>query len=832
MQRTQARHHPIHDRHHSNTALAMRPLAAAICSALLGMALTTATLIPHTVFAADAAISSSKKHYAIPAGSLSQSLYSFASSAGITLSFDPALTEGLRSNGLNGSYAVLDGLNALLANSGLVATPGQSGGYLLGKRPASDSVLPAVTVSSERSATTEGTDSYTSGSMSTATGLSLSQRHTPQTVSVISRQQMDDFNLTTLQEIAKVTPGIYSKGQAVSDQETNYYARGFALTHVNVDGLPVDVSGFNERNVSADMIMYDRVEVVRGATGLMEGAGAPAGSINLVRKRPTVAPLFNASVSVGSWNNKQLTVDTSRALNESGSLRGRVAASWRDSDSFVDVVNTKNYSVYGILEADLSPDTTLGVGFSQQRTRTDGVFMGLPTYTDGSHMNLPRSTFLNNADSFQDRDNDVYFADLETRLNGGWRSKFAVTHISAESASRYANNFRIPGQTFQRRQSDTGWGYSTQQVVADMRVTGPIELFGRQHEMIAGISYRNDTSDAYQTWDSSTSRIVDIGNWNPYANAVSGGPAAPYNWDRKTREKGLYTAANFNLSDALKLVIGGRFGWYTQDVTGWYGTTKKWRRSLDESAKFIPYLGLVYDVDKQHSLYASATQIFQPQSAMDVSGNTLNPLEGTNLEVGIKGEYFGGQLNTSAAIFRITQTNRAVRDEQNCPTGGAISCSRAAGEILSEGVDLQISGSPLPGWQIAGGYTYVAAKYTKDGNPNNIGKPVATDEPRHLFKLYTNYRLPGSLDKWNVGASAYAQGKTSHVDIGYNTVQGAYAIFGLMAGYKVNDNIQLKLNIDNIFDRAYYQSLDYGWSGGLARYGAPRNALLTLNYKM
>lgn len=812
--------------------LRMRPLAAAICSAMLSIAVATIVFTPIESHAADTSSASNSKHYAIPAGPLSQSLYSFASSAGVTLSFDPAMTEGLRSGGLNGNYSVQDGLNTLLANSGLVASPAQSGGYLLSKRAASDSVLPAVTVSSERSPTTEGSDSYTSGSMNTATGLSLSQRHTPQTISVMSRQQMDDFNLTTLQNIAQATPGIYTKALAVSDQETNYYARGFALNHINVDGLPLDVTGFNERNVSADMVMYDRVEVVRGATGLMEGAGAPSGSINLIRKRPTVAPLFNASVSVGSWNNKQLTIDTSRALNETGTLRGRVAASWRDSDSFVDVVNTKNYTLYGIVEADLGPATTLGVGFAQQRTRTDGVFMGLPTFADGRHMNLPRSTFLNKADSFQDRDNDTYFVNLEHRLAGGWRSKFSITQVDASSDSRYGNNSRIAGQPLQRSQTDTGWAYGTKQIVADIRASGPLELFGRKHELLVGASYRNDTSDARETWDFSTPRIVNIGNWNPYAYPATGGPADPYNWGRKTREKGLYAAANFNLADPLNLVIGGRFGWYTQDVTGWYSTNQVWRRSLDESAKFTPYLGLVYDIDKNHSIYASGTQIYQPQSAMDVNGNTLDPLAGTNLEVGIKGEYFGGQLNTSAALFRIKQNNRAVRDDQNCPTSGTVSCSRAAGEVVSEGVDIQISGSPLPGWQIAGGYTYVMAKYTKDGNPNNIGKRLATDEPRHLFKLYTNYRLPGALDKWNIGASAYAQDKTSHTDVGYNTVQGAYAIFGLMGGYKVNDNIQLKLNIDNIFDRAYYQSLDYAWSGGLARYGAPRNVLLTLNYKM
>jgi outer membrane receptor for ferric coprogen and ferric-rhodotorulic acid len=771
------------------------------------------------------------RNYAIAPGALTDVLTRFAGEAGIFLAGAGQLAEGHQSRGLSGDYTVEGGLRTLLQNTGIEATRQPSGQYVLQKVAADDKALPEVSVKAQSETITEGSGSYTTGVMNTATGLSLSQRQTPQSISVISRQQMEDFDLTTLKEVAQATPGIYSKGLAVSDQEVVYYARGFALNHINVDGLPLDVSGFNERNVSADMVMYDRVEVVRGATGLMEGAGAPAGSINMVRKRPTAAPLFNASVGLGSWNNKQLTVDLSRALNASGTIRGRIAASTSDTDSFVDVVNVKNNTVYGIVEADLTPDTTLGVGFSKQRTRTDGLFTGLPSFADGGDMKLPRSTFLDKADSFQNRDNDVWFADLEHRFTGGWRAKFAITHINADSDSRNTTNNRVTGQPYQLRQSETGWAYSTRQIVADLRASGPFSLFGRDHELVIGASYRNDRSDAKETWESAANDINIIG-WNP-STPMTGGPSGPYNWDRKINEKGLYTAANFSLTDPLHLIVGGRFSWYSSDVTGWYTTaTPIWRRSLEEDAVFVPYVGLVYDFDQHHSAYASATQIFQPQSAMDVNGDTIKPMTGTNYEIGIKGEYFDKKLNASAAIFKITQLNRAMRDEVNCPTGGPISCSRAAGEIESEGVDLQVSGSPLPGWQIAGGYTYAMATYKKDANPANVGQRTATDEPRHLFKLFTNYRLPGSLSNWSVGGSAYAQNKIYRSETGFNTAQGSYVIFGLMAGYKVNDNIQLRLNVENLFDRNYYQSLGYSWSGSQVRYGAPRNFMLTMNYKM
>ena len=819
-------------RHDAAPVPALRPLVAALCSALLGLGIVTAALSPATSFAADASAASSKRHFSIPAGALSQSLYSFASSAGITLSFDPALTDGLRSSGLNGNYAVADGLATLLAGSGLEAVPGANGGYLLRKQPdASEAVLPSVTVRTSTDATTEGRDSYTTGSMSTATGLALSQRHTPQSISVVTRQQMDDFNLSTLQDIAKATPGITVKSQAITDQETTFHARGFALQHVNVDGLPLDVTGFNERNVSADLSMYDRVEVVRGASGLLEGAGTPSGSINLVRKRPTAAPLLNLAAGVGSWGHKQLGIDASRALNDSGTLRGRVVGAWRDSDSFVDVTNTHNGMLYGIVEADLTSSTTLGIGAHVQRTRTDSVFEGLPTYSDGSHMNLPRSTHLGVQDSFQKRDNDTFFADLEHRFDNGWTLKASGIHIEADSDSRYSVNSRIAGSETTLDKSESGWRYGTEQTVLDVRAKGPVTWFGRQHELVVGANYRKDDSTAAQTWDGAGGTVIDIYNWNANAHRLAGSaPTDPLLWGRNTREKGLYAAGNFNLAEQLHLILGGRFGWYTQNTTGWYNGSPTWKRSLDESAEFVPYAGLTYDLDRNHSVYASVTEIFQPQSSIDVNGNTLDPLTGTNYELGIKGEYFGGALNTSAAVFRIKQRNRAVRDEANCPSTGAITCSRAAGEVESDGVDLQVFGTLLPGWQLSAGYTYVSAKYTQDAIASNIGQRISTDEPRHLFKLYTNYRLPGKYSQWSVNGSVQSQSRIYRSETGYYTAQGTHAIVGVGAAYKVNERLQLQLNVDNLFDRHYYTNLGYSWSGGGARYGTPRNFLLTARY--
>lgn len=814
----------------SATPFPLRPLIAAL---LIGLAMPPAAL------AADAGAGSATaaRHYDIPAGTLAETLGRFAGAADVTLAFDAAQLDGLRSPGLRGSHTVTGGFARLLDGSGFEAIPTAPGRYGLRRRPAGAETTLApvrVTARAEADATTEGSGAYTAtGPSRSATGLALSQRETPQSVSVVTRQQIEDFNLITLQDIARVTPGVYLKNAGISDQESQAYTRGFAIQQLNVDGLPLSTGDFNNRSISADMAMYDRVEVVRGATGLLQGAGTPSGTINLVRKRPTPTPLLNLSASIGRWDNKQLSIDASNALNEAATLRGRVVAAGGDGSSFVDVTHTRNATLYGVLEADLGSATQLGIGAYRQRTHTDGLFRGLPTDRDGRHMGLPRATYLDTPDSFQQRDNDGVFADLEHRLGNGWTLKAAATHVEASSDSRYTYNGRITGSDTLLSSPESGWRYGTRQNVIDLRASGPVEVFGRRHELIVGASYREDDATWAETWGGTgEGRIVDIFQWNPSAHRLTGAPATnPLMQARSTREKGLYAAGNFHLADPLHLVLGGRLGWYTQDGTGWYTGTPAWKRGLDADGQFVPYAGLVYDLDKHHSAYASVTEIFQPQSSIDARGKALAPLTGTNYELGVKGEYFGGTLNAHAAVFQIRQNNRPVRDEASCPTGGLVTCYRAAGQVESNGVELQLAGTLAPGWQLSAGYTYVSAKYTRDAVASNIGQRIATDEPRQLFKLYTSYRLPGEYQRWSINGLIQAQDRIYRKDsASYTVKQAGYALVGIGAAYRVDSRLQLQLNVDNLFDKAYYSELGYSWGAYGDRYGTPRNVVLTARY--
>jgi outer membrane receptor for ferric coprogen and ferric-rhodotorulic acid len=233
-------------------------------------------------------------------------------------------------------------------------------------------------------------------------------------------------------------------------------------------------------------------------------------------------------------------------------------------------------------------------------------------------------------------------------------------------------------------------------------------------------------------------------------------------------------------------------------------------------------------------VYVSYSDIFTPQSEKDTSGSPLKPIVGKNYEVGIKGEYLGGALNASVALFRVDQENRAVGvTVANCPQA---SCSVASGEIRSQGIDFELQGALTENWQVGGGYTYARTHTIKDAaNPQKVNKQFDTDTPEHLFKLTTNYRFQGPLEKLRVGGNVSWQSRMYNdfkVADGstYRLQQGAYAVTDLMAGYQVNQHLDLQLNANNIFDRRYYQSISNSVSYGGDSYGNPRNMMLTAKY--
>lgn len=308
-----------------------------LSSIAVAQVLSTLLLLVPALYVTPAQADTPTKSYQIAPGPLKQALNQFGRDAQVMISFSSELTAGLTSPGLNDNVSLQDGLGKLLQGTGLEAVEQANGGFLLRKaaNPShTSSTLEEVTVKASKDATSENTGSYTTSATAAATKLPLSLRHTPQSVSVITRSRMDDQNLTQLQDVLEQTVGIsvVQSGYVGANWNT-FQSRGFTISNYLVDGVPMR-NGFEL--MTSDMSFYDRLEIVRGATGLMQGVGSPAGSINFVRKKPTRD--FQASVTgqLGSWDNYRGMLDISTPLNEDGSVRGRVVAVKQDSGSYIE----------------------------------------------------------------------------------------------------------------------------------------------------------------------------------------------------------------------------------------------------------------------------------------------------------------------------------------------------------------------------------------------------------------------------------------------------------------------------------------------------------------
>jgi len=662
--------------------------------------------------------------------------------------------------------------------------------------------------------TTEGTDSYTTGSMSTATKLPLTLRETPQAVTVITRQRMDDQAMTSINDVVRATPGLYLDYSSGPGRQA-YSARGFNIDNLMYDGIP---SGYNGVTVGAqpNLAMFDRVEIVRGATGLVTGAGNPSAAINLIRKRPLAEQKVTLTGAAGSWDGYRGELDASSPLNDSGTLRGRVVTSYRDANSFIDGVNEDHGLFYAVTEADLSEDTSLTLGFSHQKDKTNYFWGSSMIGQDGHHLDLPRS--YNPGTDWENKDQEIntVFAEIRQRLANDWKLQVNANYseqnalFSGSYQSRWVNN-ALARTVYQSAHDENQAGL-------DAFVSGPFEALGRTHELVVGASKRiyDMTSHDYSPYDL---------NWP--LNAGKPDFVHAGSTREVTTQDGVYMTSRFSLADPLKLILGGRLDWYdydNRDGDGDYKVTRNVTR----------YAGLIYELDDHHSVYASYSDIFTPQTAKDTSATPVKPIVGKNYEIGIKGEYFDGALNASLAVFRVDQENRAVQVfVPNCPQE---SCYEASGEIRSQGIDIELQGALTENWQIGGGYTYARAHTTKDeANPEKVNQRFDTDIPEHMFKLSSTYRFQGPLKDLRVGGNINWQSRLyNDIDLAdgssHRLEQGAYAITDLMAGYRVNKHMDLQLNANNVFDRKYYSAIANSVSYGGDSYGNPRNLMLTAKY--
>ncbi len=803
------------------------------------------------------AVQAESKQVNIPSAPLSEALTELGQQTGLQLLFEPGLVSGKRSTAVSGTMEPQAALDIMLRGAGLsyriesdtviISNPSSTGAAVeLG----STSI-----VGQGMGEATENSGSYTTGLVSVGSKTPVSLKETPQTVSVITQKMIEDQRITTLPEAMKRAPGITLRNNNYNSQQ--FYSRGFGIDNVQIDGTsPMDIGtglGTFYSDRMYDMAAYDHVEVLRGSSGLLAGTGDPGGVVNLVRKRPLDHYQLKLNTSAGSWDNYRSEVDLTGPLAFDGKLRGRMVAAYTDRQYFMDNRSTEKPFLYGVLEADITDSTMLTFGGSYDKVKENGTGDGLPRYSTGGDVHLPRHTWYTTNSAWNDSYTREWFAKADHYFNEDWKLNTSYTYSYNDSTTEGV----IPyGSVDENTNTGPYWWGSyvaswSKQSVFDVNLSGSFEAFNRRHEVLFGADYQKVTS----RWRAAQGKVglggmIDL--WDPQSTPL---PTEESNhnfyrdyYPNKREQYGVYSTLRLQLTDPLKLVVGARAQRYKFEQA--YSTrarsgTGPWVEqdsvSDREPTTLVPFGGLIYALNDQWSTYVSYAEVFKPQ-AQKMQGpldaqSSIEPMTGKTYETGIKGELLDGRLNVSAALFYTKRENQAATDPAypNAPFSYSSSCCfLAQDKIISKGIDLEATGEISPGWEVLAGYTY---NQVHNSTEETL---YSTVTPKHLLKLWTMYTLPGDFSDWRVGGGVtaqsptYVKGEAYRFDSNWNVIdsqpykfsQSGYAVYDAMVEYKVDDNWTVAVNGNNLFDRRYYSSVGTSEYGNY--YGEPRNFTLTL----
>ncbi|MFT4025807.1 MAG: TonB-dependent siderophore receptor [Novosphingobium sp.] len=654
-----------------------------------------------------------------------------------------------------------------------------------------------------------------------ATGLDLTLRETPQSVSVIDRQRIEDFALTNITDVLDQAVGV-NVNRNETDR-TDYTSRGFAVSNRQVDGIGLALQAGDQFG-DLDTVLYDRVDIVRGANAMMTGVGDPSATVNYIRKRPTERFQANASAYVGSFDMWRLEGDVSAPLNAAGTIRARIIGAHEEHASYLDYNHTNRDVGAVLLAADLTPNLTATIGYSRQDNRASGVIWGaLPlVFSDGTRIPYKRSANTGQPWTYWNNLDQTAFGELAWKLGGDWtlRGVFTYHDLKSDAQVLYASGGGIGPDPV------TGLGvegYSARfanrykQYLIDAYASGSVELFGRRHQLSFGVSsgWANQIEAEGDATDT-----IDYGDIRQLASLRIPQPA----YDPVTEQGRIsdhltrvYGAAHINFADRLKGVVGLTAIWL--DTTGQsYGTD-----ATRSNSAVSPYAGLLFDLTPHLTIYASYTNIFNPQVEVDENNRRLDPANGTSIEAGVKGEWLDGWLYATAAVFRARQTGLAAFagsfDGTNGP--GPIGGSFYTGQqVTAKGFEAEISGRVTDRWLLAGGITHLRVY-------DDTGTDARLFVPRDTLKFTATYQVPEWHDlKLGINLRYQSEVRGNDDSNGLPIRQDGYVTVDLLAGMRITKHLEASVNVRNITNAKYLNSLEWGQ----AFYAAPRSAVGTLRF--
>ncbi len=823
----------------------MPGLRASASAVVLGLALGTSS----GVFA-------QARYVNIPAQPLDAALNALGSQTGLQVLYRPEMVSGKQSAAVNGDLEPGAALDQLLKGAGLAYRIENNTVFLTEPAaPMAVMELGETTIQGQgMGMATENSGSYTTDLISVGSKTPTSLRQTPQSVSIISQQMMADRQMTDINDAMRATPGVTVSNNTF--RTFDIYSRGFKMENFQLDGAAPMAQGsslgsFYSSNVY-DMAEFDHIEVLRGSAALFGGTGDPGGIVNMVRKRPKDAFQLKLTASAGSWDNYRQELDVTGPIAFDGKLRGRMVVANTDRQYFYDNRSSEKPFVYGVMEADVTDDTMLTAGIRYNKSHDNGTQSSVPRYLDGSDIGLPRRTGLGQNWSYVDATGREVFAKIDHNFNDDWKMNISYTDLwdVGYFKSATANGVGVDkatggGLTWRSNVSRQ----ETQQRMWDTNLAGTFEMFGLQHDLVVGADYQEITSRWQGTAATRGSTIdpYDPGS-TPFPEPADLSFSRDYS-PNDQKQYGVYGSLRLQLAEPLHLILGARAQRYKFEQTYQEVVANSWtlRSKIDgrEPTKVTPFGGIVYDLSDEWSVYGSYSEIYKPQISKlkgpvptPGNGTYLEPLEGNTYEVGLKGELFDGKVNTNVALYYSKRENQGIRDTRYPRSDFDFSgscCWLGGGESVSRGIDLEFTGEVMPDWMMMAGYTLNLNRNKNPQDLNSESSELSGQTPKHLFKLFTTYQLPGVLSDLKIGGGVNLQSANSFrgtatasgvPDQPFDFNEPGYAVWNALAEYRVDEHWTVTYNANNIFDKTYYATV--GSTAANNWYGDPRNHMLTL----
>lgn len=652
-----------------------------------------------------------------------------------------------------------------------------------------------------------------------ATNLDLEIKDTPQAISVVNSDQMQQFGAHSVNDALRLATGV-----RVDEWETNrtsYSARGFDILNTQIDGIGMP-NNWGIATGAMDAFGYEKVEVIRGANGLLTGVGNAAGTINYVRKRPTNERLGSLGISYGSWNTQRVEADYSTPFTSDGTWAGRLVVAHEDGDSYLRANENKRNYLYGVIDGQIGENGTLTLGYSYQKAKSNGIMWGalIWNYTDGTQAEWPRNATTTQDWTYWNTTNHSGFAEYTHRLSDDWQLKASYNYrrTSGNEKMFYAYDALGTGLDPDTGQGLYGypWGGRDKATthMGTVALSGRFELFGRTQEAMLGASIAESKT---KNWDENSSDFSEPA-WGalpgfPYATHAIPEPiwdAPALTGDLDQRLKRVFGATHIALTDRLKVIVGVNHAEYHRDGAS-YGVY-----SDQTDSHTSPYGGLTFDFNDNILGYVSYSDIYQPQDQVDANDRYLEASKGLNYEAGIKADWLNERLLTTLAVFKAKQNGLATPTGEYNEYGSYI---YAPVDVQTKGIEFEVTGKLTDDIALVLGYTALKL----DGDD---GDDTYRWVPRRTANLMLSARLPGYAPL-SFGIGGRWQSRISNVENnGYTVRQDGYAVLNGFIAWDFLPNATLQANVHNITDEKYINTLRYS-----GYYGAKRNYHLGMNWR-